>query len=135
MGKNVKPKSGMDYVPVMGRLRVMENRIAEIRRARGLTMEQLGDLIGTGPTTVNKLEKGERKLHIAWMRKIAAALNVTPADLLLERDNPSRPHDVPLSAEERELIEAYRGVPRKNRARILRMILLMLREYRNEDAA
>lgn len=113
----------------------MSNRIKEIRRARGLSMEQLADRVGCATPQINKLEKAERRLSLDWMRKLARALEVAPADLLSREDNPARYDEMILSAEERELIEAYRRVPRRNRARILRMMLLMLNEYRRGDAA
>ena len=36
----------------------MKNRIEELRRARRLSMEALGEAVGTSASQINKLEKG-----------------------------------------------------------------------------
>lgn len=58
------------------------NRIREIRESKGLTEAALADLVGTSQATIHRLETGERKLTEDWMRAIAKALEVTPADLI-----------------------------------------------------
>lgn len=58
------------------------NRIRQLREARGLSAEQLAVLIGTSAVQVRRLETGARKLTEDWMRRIAVALGVEPADLL-----------------------------------------------------
>ncbi len=61
----------------------MTNRIKELRRLRGLTQDNLGKLVGTGRSQVVKLERGERRLTVEWMRRLARALECHPADLLV----------------------------------------------------
>jgi transcriptional regulator with XRE-family HTH domain len=61
----------------------MSNKIKELRKAKGLTLEQVGNLVGVGKSTVRKWETG----IIANMKrdKIAAlskALGTTPAYLM-----------------------------------------------------
>jgi transcriptional regulator with XRE-family HTH domain len=61
----------------------ISNRIKELRKAKGLTLEQVGNMVGVGKSTVRKWETG----IIANMKrdKIAAlskALGTTPAYLL-----------------------------------------------------
>jgi repressor LexA len=66
------------------------NRIRELREQRGLTLDQLAALTkhATKPeaetdlSTIQKLEKGRRKLTEEWRRNIAAALGVDPDELL-----------------------------------------------------
>ncbi|WP_179954069.1 XRE family transcriptional regulator [Denitrobaculum tricleocarpae] len=62
----------------------MSNRIKELRRLRGLTQDNLGKLAGTGRSQIVKLERGERRLTVEWMRRLARALECHPADLLLD---------------------------------------------------
>ena len=65
------------------------NRIKELRRLRGLTQDGLGRLVGTGRSQIVKLERGERRLTVEWMRRLAKALDCHPADLLSnEPDSP-----------------------------------------------
>lgn len=62
----------------------MTNRIRDIRKAKGLTLADLAAAC-TPPTTaqtIGRLETGMRQLSLAWMNKIAAALDVDPAMLM-----------------------------------------------------
>ena len=61
----------------------MANKIRELRKAKGLTLEQVGDLVGVGKSTVRKWETG----IIANMKRdkisaLANALDTTPAYLM-----------------------------------------------------
>lgn len=58
------------------------NRIREIRKRRGMTAKELAELVGTDPVNISRIERGLRKLTEEWMRRIAKALEVTPAELL-----------------------------------------------------
>lgn len=58
------------------------NRIREIRKSKGVSAEELAARVGTSPTQVRRLETGSRKLTVEWMRSIAEALGVHPAELL-----------------------------------------------------
>jgi transcriptional regulator with XRE-family HTH domain len=57
------------------------NRIAELRRARGLSLRTFANLVGTTPSTLSKLERSEIRLSVDWMNKLAPHLGVDPADL------------------------------------------------------
>lgn len=58
------------------------NRIRQLRQARKLTQEQLAEMCNTTQPQIKRLETGERKLTETWMRVLAKALGVRPADLL-----------------------------------------------------
>lgn len=60
------------------------NRIRELWEAKGLTAEELADKVGTTATQIRRLASGSRRLTEGWMRRIARALDVRPADLLRE---------------------------------------------------
>lgn len=64
------------------------NMIREIRKAKGLTLQQLGELTknpktgnATDLATIQKLEAGKRALNSDWRFAIAEALGVHPDDL------------------------------------------------------
>jgi transcriptional regulator with XRE-family HTH domain len=65
------------------------NRIAELRRASGLTLSQLATKAGTTSATISKLERSEIKLSVEWMDKLAPLLRVKPADLVWPEDVPN----------------------------------------------
>lgn len=62
----------------------MITRIRDVRRARGLTLEQVGALCvpPTTAQTIGRLETGTRTVSVNWLNRIAAALGVSSADLI-----------------------------------------------------
>lgn len=58
--------------------------IREVRRARGLTLEEVARRCEppTTPQTIGRLETGARTLSLAWLERIASAMAVEPRDLL-----------------------------------------------------
>lgn len=60
----------------------MANRLREFRLARGLTLEQVAEAADTSHQQVLRLEKGERRLTVDWMVRLARPLGVEPKDLL-----------------------------------------------------
>lgn len=50
-------------------------KLKAIRIERGLTLEQVGDLIGTGKSTVSKIEAGTWNASISWFILFAHALD------------------------------------------------------------
>lgn len=58
------------------------NRIAYWRKQRGVSQGELADALGTGRSTIAKLEKGERGLSQDWMVRIGRALEIAPAELM-----------------------------------------------------
>lgn len=60
----------------------MPNRIAVLRRERGLSLTALAAAVGTTKAQIQKLERGDRRLTLDWMQRIAPALKVRISDLL-----------------------------------------------------
>lgn len=70
----------------------MINRIRDIRREKGLTLADVAARC-TPPTTaqtIGRLETGMRQLSLAWMNRIAAALEVEP-ELLVRGESHAQP--------------------------------------------
>lgn len=89
------------------------NRIKQLRLQKGYTLEELGNIVGVGKSTVRKWETGA----IANMRrdkiaKLAAALGTSVNEIIGITDQAQSPASVsdPLSPDERQLIEDYRGL-------------------------
>lgn len=64
---------------------MLHARLREVRKRKGLTLQQVAERIrphGTTPQTIGRLETGARKLTIEWLQKIAEAMEVDPAELL-----------------------------------------------------
>ena len=67
----------------------MITRIREVRRARGMTLDDVAKACAppTTPQTIGRLETGTRTVSVGWLNRIAAALGVDAADLV---DHPER---------------------------------------------
>jgi repressor LexA len=61
---------------------IASNRIRELRKAAGMTMEQLGALIGVHFTTIAKIERSQRRVSGELLHAIATALGVEPSELV-----------------------------------------------------
>lgn len=70
----------------------MINRIRDIRRQKGLTLAEVAERCSPPTTaqTIGRLETGMRSLSLAWMNRIAAALEVEP-ELLLRGEDATQP--------------------------------------------
>lgn len=62
----------------------MITRIREVRRARGLTLDEVARRCEppTTPQTIGRLETGTRTVSVGWLNRIADALGVDAADLV-----------------------------------------------------
>lgn len=106
-------------------------KIYELRKKNNLTLEDVGNVVGVGKSTVRKWETGE----IANMRrdkiaKLAEALHTTPAYLMgwnnEEEKNAPVSEDV-LSESELLFIELFRQIPEESKPLVLSMIKAALK--------
>ncbi len=66
----------------------MENRLRHWRTHRGLTLEQLAEAAETSHQQIMRLERGERRLTLDWMIRLAKPLGIEPRDLLPASPDP-----------------------------------------------
>ena len=57
-------------------------RVAELRKARGLTQTELGELIGVNQTAVGSYEIGRRRIPLSQVSPLAKALGVSVSELI-----------------------------------------------------
>jgi len=71
----------------------MITRIREVRRARGMTLDEVAKACAppTTPQTVGRLETGTRTVSVGWLNRIAAALGVDASDLVDRPDKAELP--------------------------------------------
>ena len=84
------------------------NRILDLRKARGLSLQDVADAAGTSQQQVSRLEKGRRGLTDKWMRRLAKALDCDPAHLLAPSENPET--DTPSPSELADMGAPFRPV-------------------------
>lgn len=62
----------------------MITRIREVRKAKRMTLDDVAKACSppTTPQTIGRLETGMRTVSVPWLNRIAAALQVSPTDLV-----------------------------------------------------
>lgn len=66
----------------------MENRIAELRKEQGLTLKQLGEILGVRDSTLSQYETGKRNPQLGFLQEVADYFGVSIE--YLTRDNDKR---------------------------------------------
>ncbi len=71
----------------------MMSRLREIRKAKGYTLADVAARCNppTTAVTVGRLETGMRSLTIAWLDRLAAALDIDPKALIADSSDPAIP--------------------------------------------
>ena len=61
----------------------LKDRLRDARRRAALTQGQLAEISGVGITTIVRIERGQiEEPRVSTLRKLADALDTTPAELL-----------------------------------------------------
>ena len=64
-------------------MEVNVERLREFRRMRALSQQELADAASVGRNTISRLERGETGAHGRTLRRLAQALSVDVAELVL----------------------------------------------------
>ena len=64
-------------------MEVNVERLKELRRLRALSQQELADAASLGRNTVSRIERGETGAHGRTLRRLAQALGVDVAQLVL----------------------------------------------------
>ncbi len=83
-GEQLATTSRTRTIAAVARLvRVDSNRLVYARESLAWTQQELADTAGVGRITISNLERGLVQPRMPTLRKIAKALRVKPADLLV----------------------------------------------------
>jgi XRE family transcriptional regulator, fatty acid utilization regulator len=87
-------------------------QLRHLRRARGLTLTELGERIGRAPSALSLLENGRREPKLSLLEQLAAVLSVPVAELL-SRQPPSRRAQLEIALADAQQDPSYRrlGLP------------------------
>ena len=99
-------------------LRDVGQRVAQARRDRGWTQEQLAEAIEVEPVSLSRLETGHRALSLSTLAQVAEVLGVGLGDLLdVARELPVPEH----APEEAELLRLFQRLHEGKRDILLRL--------------
>lgn len=108
----------------------MENKLKEIREAKGLSQVKLAELVGTSQQQIGKLEKGERKLSPEWQIRLAKALDCRPVDLMPEEFQAS----MTLTKREEALINNFRHLTPEQQDALCALGVSMAKPIKKDEA-
>jgi predicted transcriptional regulator/DNA-binding XRE family transcriptional regulator len=93
-------------------LGVFGQRLRHARRAKGLTLAELGERVGRAPSVLSLIENGRREPKLSLIEALAAALSVPTAELL-RRQPPSRRAQLEIALADAQQDPVYRdlGLP------------------------
>jgi transcriptional regulator with XRE-family HTH domain len=100
-------------------------RIAEARKARGLTQQQLADELGMPQQTLAHYEVGRVRVAVAQLPLFARALAVTVDELIGEESTPGKRGPTPKLLQQMERIQL---LPRAKQRFVMEMIDTVLQQ-------
>jgi len=98
------------------------NRIAGLRRSKGLTQKELGCKCGLDRNFIRGIEKGEEDPSLEDLAKISEALGAELFDLVRVKHGEKDPSNI-----KREILEAIDQIQDKEKLQLLLEILQALR--------
>lgn len=103
--------------------RALGQRIAQFRKARGLTQQQLADALGIARQTVAHYEGGRLRIAVGLLPTLTEALQITVGDLLEKaaKTTTNKRKRGPTSALERQ-IEKIGQLPQAKRRFVMEML-------------
>ena len=84
-------------------------RLRHARRARGLTLADLGARVGRTPSVLSLIENGRREPRLSLVEQLATALDL-PVTELLSKQPPSRRAQLEIALEHAQRDPSYRGL-------------------------
>lgn len=93
-------------------------RVKDLRKARGLTVDQLANMAGLSKSYLSEIENGKKQINGRRLEALAAALHAQPTDLIADPD---------VSADLAAHLDVVRQLPPEDQASVLRHALGLLR--------
>jgi transcriptional regulator with XRE-family HTH domain len=102
-----------------GFYRALGQRLAEARKASGLTQTQLGEQLGVAQQTLAHYEMGRLRVAVAFMPPLAKALGITVEELMGEDTPPAKRGPAPKLQQQ---IERIQQLPRSKQRFVMQML-------------
>jgi transcriptional regulator with XRE-family HTH domain len=95
------------------------SRVAQVRKAQGITQVQLAEFLGVSQQTVTAYEVGRRRMPVSALPMLARHLGVSVEELMGEETPPSKRGPVPKLQQQ---IERIQQLPRAKQRFVMEMI-------------
>jgi len=103
-------------------LRAVGQRLGELRRQRGFTQESLAEAVGIQPHGLSRIEQGHRAPSLSTLATLAAALDVTLADLLAVEDEVP---EAKLTADQAQVLRLFADLKAAQRKAVIALLKAM----------
>lgn len=100
-------------------------RIATLRKDRGLTQTQLGEMIGVSQQQVVSFEKGRRKVPASALPRLSKALGVSVEELIGAESKPGKRGPTPKLQRQ---LEQLQDLPRSKQRFVAEMLDTVLQQ-------
>ena len=100
-------------------------KIRQERKDRRLTLEELSEKIGLATSFLGQIERGDRKMSVATLYKIALALNLAPGSLM-----ESSPVKQNLTLEN-QIVALLHNQPTKRKKLLFKTLKFLFRQLRS----
>ncbi|MBA4284862.1 MAG: transcriptional regulator [Xanthomonadaceae bacterium] len=94
-------------------------RIAELRKAEGITQVQMAEVLGVSQQTVNAYEMGSRRVPVSALPTIARVVAVSIEDLIGEPQKPGKRGPTPKLQQQ---IERITQLPKTQQKFVMQML-------------
>ena len=105
-------------------------RVAELRKAQGITQVQMADALGVSQQTVNSYEVARRRIPVSALPALAKLFAISIDELLEDRSKSKTSKRGPASVLERQ-IEQVRLLPRSKQKFVMEMIDTVIQQTAN----
>ena len=101
------------------------SRIATLRKDRGLTQTQLGEMIGVSQQQVVSFEKGRRKVPVSALPRLSKTLGVSVEELIGTESKPGKRGPTPKLQRQ---LEQLQDLPRSKQRFVAEMLDTVLQQ-------
>jgi transcriptional regulator with XRE-family HTH domain len=109
--------------------RALGRRVAEARKAQGLSQQQLADELGIAQQTLAHYEVGRLRVAVAQLPQLARALATTVEDLVGEEPRPGKRGPAPKLLQQ---VERIQRLPRARQRFVMEMLETILQQAGRE---
>ncbi|WP_159887559.1 helix-turn-helix domain-containing protein [Paenibacillus puerhi] len=106
-------------------MRLVGEQLRLVRKARGLTQEELAEKCGLSFSYISDIERGSRNVTLESLDKLMVALDVMPSEVFNFKDIES----VNAADDKRMMIEILRSLLVERRPDEVRFVLKMAQEF------
>ncbi len=108
--------------------RIFGERLARLRRDRGLTQTQIGEVLGVSQQQVVAFEKGRRRVPISSLPALARALDVSLEELIGEETQRKKPAKRGPTPKLQQQMERISRLPRGKQRFVAEMLDTVLQQ-------